>query len=290
MTQLGKNESMAATVAGKPSPFHATQNTGVPTGRIACLTVAGPNPIEYYIYRPENCGDGTRLLVSIHGISRNALEQVRYFAKLAEVHNTIVVAPHFKSPMYQGYQTLGVDDGQQRSDKALHAILADLKHRGLWNGHPFSMFGFSGGAQFTHRYAMAYPTHLNSIAIGAAGWYTLPDETSPFPIGIAPTNEHDLTFDLDAFLDVPCHVIVGQKDTKRDHALNKSPELDKAQGKTRLDRGRVFIEKMMNASRQRQKTPQATLNIVDRAGHSFSKGMSQYGLGKLVFEKLFLIK
>ena len=35
-----------------------------------------------------------------------------------------------------------------------------------------NLFGFSGGAQFAHRYAMAHPGSVNALVLTAPGWFT----------------------------------------------------------------------------------------------------------------------
>ena len=49
---------------------------------------------------------------------------------------------------------------------------------------PFYLFGFSGGAQFAHRYVLAHPDRVAAAGIGAAGWYTFPDSATPYPYGL----------------------------------------------------------------------------------------------------------
>ena len=48
------------------------------------------------------------------------------------------------------------------------------------------LVGFSGGAQFAHRFAMLYPGCVRRVVVAAAGWYTYIDPSRPFPLAAAP--------------------------------------------------------------------------------------------------------
>ena len=108
------------------------------------------------------------------------------------------------------------------------------------------LFGYSGGGQFAHRYAMANPERVAGVVIGAAGWYTMPQNNCSFPHGVAPCRDlPNLRFDSASFLRVPMTVIVGDRDCDRDHGLNKSARVDRLQGRTRIERALTWV-KFMN--------------------------------------------
>jgi pimeloyl-ACP methyl ester carboxylesterase len=72
---------------------------------------------------------------------------------------------------------------------------------------PFSLSGFSGGAQFAHRFWYLYPDHIASLAIAAPGAVTLLDPTLQWPRGI-----QDDDVDLSRLRRARVTVIVGDQD------------------------------------------------------------------------------
>ena len=111
------------------------------------------------------------------------------------------------------------------------------------------LFGYSGGGQFGHRYMMAHPDAVERLVVGAAGWYTFPDPTREYPLGVkASASLPGVTFFSARFLMVPTCVLVGEADTARDADFNQDAEVDAQQGTTRLERGRRWVAAMSAAA------------------------------------------
>lgn len=274
---------MTATV-----PVFATAGraTAPPLGRVVTRRLEADPRQRYFLYVPANGGRGAPLLVSVHGISRNARGHVRRFARLAEQYGVVVVAPLFDEERYPAYQRLGLSG--ERPDLALERIVAETTRLTDADSRRLHLFGYSGGGQFVHRYAMAYPQRVAAIAIGAAGWYTFPDPERRFPHGTAPHRKlPGLNFDAEQFLHIPACVLVGEDDTARDPALRQCAHIDAHQGESRFERGQRWIEAMDTAARQHGLATSFRFIVLPGADHSFSRSVKSGAMDEEVFRFLF---
>jgi poly(3-hydroxybutyrate) depolymerase len=82
-------------------------------------------PLDYFVYLPRSGIRDGRVLVSVHGISRNAEEHVTGFAPLAEQYGAAIVAPLFPAAEYRRYQRLGTSVNESRADLAFDRMLDD---------------------------------------------------------------------------------------------------------------------------------------------------------------------
>jgi len=255
-------------------------------GKVLERQVGDNKALSYFLYVPTQGGKNAPVLVSVHGISRNADKHARRFSRYAERHGVVIVAPLFDEQHYPGYQRLGLSGA--RADLALNQILAEVAELTQANTHQLYMFGYSGGGQFVHRYAMAYPNRVAAIAIGAAGWYTLPDPDQRFPYGIAAHHKlPDLSFDLSQFLRIPAYAFVGEQDILRDDALRQSARLDRQQGKTRFERAERWVKAMKKAARQQGLETEFHFMPLPKADHSFTRSIKAGGMAEHVFSCLF---
>ena len=157
---------------------------------------------------------------------------------------------------------------------------------GLGDG-PLHLFGYSAGAQFVHRFAMAHPQRVAALAVGAAGWYTWPDPALPYPLGWAGMADWlGRSPDAQAFLRLPTRVWVGDRDTLADDALRSSPELDDLQGGSRLERGRRWVQALHRACHASGLAAGATLHGVAGAGHDFAQCARRGALAESVVDFL----
>ena len=254
--------------------------------RIKMHQLAQDQALHYFLYTPTKLKPNARVLVAVHGISRNARKQARLFADYAERYGVVVVAPLFDKQHYTGYQRLGISG--ERADLALNAILKEVALKTQANTQSVYLFGYSGGGQFVHRYAMAYPHKVKAMAIGAAGWYTLPNAQKRFPYGTAPHPKlPDLTFNRAKFLRIPAVVLVGDDDTLRDSTLRKSEKLDKQQGLNRFERGQNWVKSMEKAAQQYGLETSFRFIPLPNSDHSFTRSVQIGGMAKQVFQAFF---
>ncbi|MEQ6342014.1 MAG: alpha/beta hydrolase [Gammaproteobacteria bacterium] len=277
--------------------------TSTPKPNIQLCTLRDDPFQRYYLYLPQiNVGAvahgilppatlvhpcTARVFVTVHGISRNAEEHARLFAPFVERYGVVLVAPIFSANRFAKYQQLGKAGHGKRADQTLHQILAEVQTLTGAAVDSVYLFGFSGGGQFVHRYAMAYPERVARFMVGAAGWYTFPDATLKYPRGIKQRRDlPDVRLEPERFLKVPGGVVVGERDIKAGSALNKAPRLAEQQGRNRLARAQRWAEAMTAAAHDRGLDTRYVMHILPRCGHSFRRGMRR-GMGKYVFEYLF---
>lgn len=234
-------------------------------------------PLESYLYSPRSNSARVGTLVSIHGVTRRAQEQFRYWAPFAARLGLTLVAPCFGREEFPGYQRLSGRAEAPAADAALLRLLDGLRHQGLVGAGPLFLFGYSGGAQFVHRFLLAHPGAADGAAVAAAGWYTFPDRGTPYPYGLA-TSRRSRTTHLEAFLEKPVLVAVGEEDIDRDRQLRRREWIDAWQGRTRLERAERWTEALRKEARRRGLTSRVSLCRLPGAGHSFAECM-RAGLG-----------
>jgi dienelactone hydrolase len=241
---------------------------------------------EYFVYLPGGAGAGAPVFVGVHGISRNADELVRLFAPYCEKANVVLAAPFFSQGHSSDYQRLGRSGRGPRADLALHSILEEIAWMTGADTSRVHLFGFSGGAQFAHRYTMAYPHRVAAAVISAAGWYTFPDPRRRYPYGIRASRDlPGVRFDPEEFLRVPITAMVGDRDTSTSD-LRSTPRVAR-QGVDRVERARNWVEAMRAAAKACRLEPLVSFEPIPGGDHSFKGLMDGGRLGERVFAALF---
>ena len=263
--------------------WQGSEMGSAPLGAIAERVLLGDVPLRYYLYTPRECAP-RGLVVCVHGISRNACEHVTILWPFAERWGLALAAPLFTDPPFHGYQRLGWAAGSARADLALTQMVEVVARLVEVPNDDILLFGYSGGAQFVHRYTMAYPERVRACATTAAGWYTLPDPAAVYPYGLQlRTGSVGTHFDPRRFLCVPMLVLVGGHDTGRGVSLRTSPRLNQEQGSTRIERAVRFVNAMRASACALALEPAVKLEVLTGADHSFRRCTEQHGLGEKVF-------
>ena len=240
---------------------------------------AGGNPVrEYYVYLPEHMAAEPEPLVLVHGISRNAAELILRFSELAARTGVPLIAPVFRRESFGQYQQAIDPRHGWRSDLALCDILDDAADRFGLATRRIALFGFSGGAQFAHRFTLLHPDRVRACIPTSAGWYTMPDPDLPWPLGLGdmPLGSFD-----PAARRVPFHLIVGQREREDDAALRHDPEIDRLQGPDRRSRARAWYRALQQAGW----SDASTLTVLPRTRHNFTCA-HRNGLTQTVFRLL----
>ncbi len=226
-------------------------------------------------------------IVLIPGSSGNAPNYLSTFRPYAEYGGAPLLVPEFGGGSHRGYQRL-ISDGRPLGaarvlDEALEALAKEL-------GMPlpvFDLVGFSGGAQFAHRYALLYPQRVRRLVVGAAGWYTQLDSDRPFPHGTAPSTASDgMAVDVKGFLGVDVLITVGERDTTRGRQLRSDSRLDAEQGENRLSRALNWYQRLLALADHRGVRAGARFEVMPKTGHSFSSAMAVGGFGGRTMEFL----
>jgi len=224
-----------------------------------------------------NARPGQQALVAVHGISRNAAEIAMRFAAHPAFARVTVIAPLFDRKAFGRYQQLAVrDSAQTPSDSGLIALLEALAAEGVVLPGPVRLFGFSGGAQMAHRFAMFHPERVARLCISSAGWYCLPRSDLAWPYGLGEGAGRPAVGP--GFLDIATTVLVGSRDTRIDSSVRQDPVVVEHQGHNRLRRARNFV-RAMNQFAQAQGHPgRARLVTMPGVSHEFAQCVEEGNL------------
>lgn len=265
-----KQESDLSTEV-EPPLFFEKARTGIP---------------GYYGYLPIGGEDSESvpLVLCIHGISRDSREQVELLLPEAEARGYALLAPQFDEAGFGDYQRLGRRGRGPRADLALIECFRQLE---AVAGRPFGqvyLMGFSGGAQFAHRFVMAHPDRIAAAVCASSGWYTLPDARKRYPRGLRADGDlAGVRFDPMKFLRVPILVSVGSEDVERDFSLRRQPRLDASQGHNRVERAQSWHRAMADAAKERGLVSRTRYIELPGVAHSF-RACVDAELSRIAFE------
>ncbi|MBV1786826.1 alpha/beta hydrolase [Marinobacterium sp. D7] len=246
-------------------------------GEMGELTLAAAQSLKCLIYRPNVEQRPDRLLVAVHGISRNYRSQAAAFRSMADRLGVCLIAPLFDTEHFPNYQRLAAKPGQRRADQAFSMLLLVWQTARSLPELKIHLFGYSGGAQFAHRYACLYPERIATLSACSAGWYTLPSPEIPYPYGLKNWPRWLSTPRADEFIRLPVLGLVGELDCQRDASLRKSARLDRCQGGNRIERIEAWIAHINRRRSELGITSQALLQLMPGLGHDFD-ACAQSGL------------
>ncbi|GGK78252.1 hypothetical protein GCM10007941_30420 [Amphritea balenae] len=237
-----------------------------------------------WLYQPVTLVNKQRIIVAVHGISRDSEEQVREYCHLADRLGCWLVAPEFSAQAYPRYQQLARASGYPRADLALNSFLALWRGVVSQPGLKMYLAGYSGGAQFAHRYAMHHPQQVAALVLSSAGWYSFPDRKRDYPCGIA--NSVGLNrVRLNELLQLPMLVTVGEQDLARDGSLRISVTLDQQQGSNRFERAVNWSQAVRKLQLKKSYRP-VQLTVLGGQSHSFINNMQQGRMAELILNFL----
>jgi len=244
--------------------------------------------LDCYTLIPQYQSDFSRVLVCVHGVSRNALEQIQLLRPYAEKYGVALIAPLFTQTGFRDYQRLGRHGHGPRADLALIRILQNIGATTPLSTDQVALFGFSGGAQFAHRFALAHSQRVQAMILGAAGWYTMPDMSESYPFGTADAKGLDaVRLNVRAAARLPTMVVVGTEDAAdNDQELNCSAKVVRLQGPHRLARAKTWVKAMKAYASADGCVADIQLRLLSRIGHSCSDAVRHGGLGELIFDFL----
>ncbi len=238
------------------------------------------NPdVRTYMYVPKTLGAKTRIILVMHGLSRNPDVYILSWERWAEKNDYIVIAPHFDDKNWKGsrmYNLGNILTSKQllkRRAKWSFQVVADIQKEvkkgfGLEKDY-FDIFGHSAGGQFVHRFMFLMVEAPVRVALTAnSGWYTLPDLNVKYPYGYKHKKFSFTKEDLLNYTKRNVFILRGTEDTRRTSNLRQTEEAD-AQGENRYKRAEFMYKKIVELN------PNTTWRLIDapRIGHS-QKGMA----------------
>lgn len=240
---------------------------------------------SYLLALPHRIDARTPLIVSVHGVTRQPVEHALAFAPLTRRADAILVVPFFSQSEHRRYPQLAHPRTGRRADLALIALLDSLLRSLGLGPRRIHLFGYSAGAQFAHRFAMAHPERVAALGLGAAGWYTMPDEASPYPAGLqGACRALGAPVDLPRFLRLPMRVWVGDRDDEIDASLRTDPHIIDSQGTSRIERAQRWVSALREAAAARGQPLDLELELLPRAGHSFTQCVRRADLAQRVMD------
>ena len=188
---------------------------------------------SYMMYVPKDYDEKAEetypLVVLVHGTERAPHHYLEQNAAFAEEHDLILLAPLFPVGTHgrkdlENYKL--IEYKGTRYDLILLSMVDEAMAKYRIEGNTFSLFGFSGGGHFAHRFFYLHPHRLEALSIGAPGMVTLIDDSRDWWVGT-----RDLYWRFNARLNpqamrkVKVQMVVGGEDSDRwpDEIEKESP-------------------------------------------------------------------
>jgi len=227
---------------------------------------------SYCVHVPK--APARRLLVAVHGTGRNAMAYRDALAAFAEAEGYLVLAPLFPVGVLGDFNPDGykyMAEQGLRYDRILLGMIDELEQLLSARFERFSLFGFSGGGHFAHRFFYLHPERLRSVSVGAPGGVTLLDDTRNFWIGTRDFRERFGTApDLAAMRQVPAQILIGSEDqaafVSPPHVGHHAADMESL-GRNRLERSATLLANWLDHGLQ------ARRDVIAGVGHEGLKAI-----------------
>lgn len=226
--------------------------------------------LRYMVAIPQHPDPSLAPLIAVHGIYRDARGMLSQITKrLTPSASQVIIAPIFDLENWKGYQRV-IDSC--RADLALLSLLDTIKTNQIADTGKVELLGYSGGAQFAHRFALLYPHLIKRLMLCSSGWYTFPDELE-YPYGLSIPKKAMPGFNaftgknLANFLKLEIEVYVGKDDTIVDANTRSGRKIDKQQGRNRLERARNWVTALKSVARELGIQSKIGLHELEGCGH-----------------------
>ncbi len=171
-----------------------------------------------YVPQRPDAASPSPVAVLVHDTMRWTESYRTAFSAWSERTGVALLLPLFPAGIrvagdLHGYKYL--DAQGVRYDTVFLKILEEASEQFHLDVGRFFLFGFSGGAQFVHRWAMLYPERVRGVSIAAPGGITIPDDDRPWWVGTSDTRERfGRAVSLPALRGLETQVIVGEADVE----------------------------------------------------------------------------
>jgi len=222
----------------------------VPQGKGQLTLDIDGEAIEVYTYKPERYAGGA-VLLTLHGLGRNAPGYRDHAIPIADRHGFLVVAPLFERrrfPQWRyqhgaiarpaaGDAPLQVEPEERWMGGTFQKIVDAVRSIEGAPGLPYHMIGHSGGGQALSRVAGFMTTQAGRIVIANPGSYLWPTREVRFPDGYgALPGRWSGDEALRGYLAQPITLLLGTADVKQGAVLTLR-ETAAVQGANRYERG-----------------------------------------------------
>lgn len=159
------------------------------------------------------------MVTLIHGSDRNAKEMRDAFIPWAAKNGVALLAPLFPAGLDSPVETNAykfLDGATIRYDTVAIKIIEQFRNEYHLGSIPNALFGFSGGAQFAHRFAILHPELLCALSVGAPGNVTTLGVARSWWTGIGDVEQRfGKTSSMPRLRQLPVQAIVGSNDDGR---------------------------------------------------------------------------
>ena len=238
--------------------------------------------VEVFYHVPVSYSSSSKIVFGLHGGSRDAEGLRDNMIQKSVDYNFILIAPKFSSSDFSlgdGYNlgnvyvdgdnpsTNTLNDEYEWSFSIIEPLFDSVKSSLSIENDKYNLFGFSAGAQFVHRFIQFKPdARFDKVVAGAAGWYTVPDNTIPFPYGF--DNSILNSTNLNNLLSSDLFIQVGALDNNPNSAGLRHNEYADAQGLNRVTRAVNFFETGQNIAESLGFNLNWSIHVIQGAGHN----------------------
>ncbi|KAJ7102989.1 poly hydrolase [Mycena crocata] len=238
------------------------------TGKTPFFACTNDPRFSFCLYVPScHSFDGPRLplLVVVHGTRRQTGGYITHLKAFSEKYRVVILCPLFPAGIIEpldvhNYKALLYHD--IRFDLVLLSMLTQAAETWRIDAERFFLHGFSGGAQFAHRFLYLHPTRLRGVSVASPGAITHPTADHAWPKGLADVEGlFGIVPDFAQITRVPLQLLVGEKDTDTSMISR-----DDMAGPNRLERARY-----LHAAFARRGTKSGELGVLPGVAHDGMK-------------------
>ena len=241
------------------------------------LYASWDKPDVEILYRlPKEINENTTVIFIIHGNSRDVERYINLWLEPSKDKNVILVAPHFTRSNYSNFGTLQIARSSGKILKnqsnnlknSLSLFFTYFKNKYNLQTSTYSIFGFSAGSQFAHRYLLfSDDIQVDRVVLGSAGWYTFLNN-EPYPYGMRNMPIERERYEW--YLSREVLFILGAKDNDPNHESLNNSKGAKQQGSNRFERGQNYFKNLVIFSEENEIAFRWRYKVIDDLDHSTS--------------------
>ena len=241
------------------------------------LYASWDKPDVEILYRlPKEINENTKVIFIIHGNSRDVERYINLWLEPSKDKNVILVAPHFTRSNYSNFGTLQIARSSGKILKnqsnnlknSLSLFFTYFKNKYNLQTSTYSIFGFSAGSQFAHRYLLfSDDIQVDRVVLGSAGWYTFLNN-EPYPYGMRNMPIERERYEW--YLSREVLFILGAKDNDPNHESLNNSKGAKQQGSNRFERGQNYFKNLVIFSEENGIAFRWRYKVIDDLDHSTS--------------------
>ena len=249
--------------------------------------------VRVWYRRPRGRLTDLPVVFALHGASRNARIYRNAWARHADAHGFLLLAPAFSLARYPDERTFNLGnvfakDGARNPEadwsfQVIEGIFDRVKTQAGLQATSYGFYGHSAGSQFVHRFLYFMPRARARLFVAAnAGWYTMPTFDLAYPYGLA---ESGLTVtDLKRALGQRVAVLLGSDDVDVNHPKLRRTRGAMRQGAHRFERGHTFFATGKREAKALGVPFNWQLDTVPDVGHD-NAGMAKAAVAYLIGER-----